>query len=367
MVLRQNGNRMMTRDFNNWQLAESYVAGILSTTELAALKTRLETDPVFAVDFQECVNMLQSLGSRGKQQQFRNMLLNIHQETATEQKTPSWKVRTIPLRTHYLRTGAIAAGIALLTTLSTFSIVTHNEKKRSSQYSLLKRELETIKRSQSAIIKNINGAQNTPVAPANYSGTGFALTNDGYIATNYHVTEGADSIYIQNREGQYFKAHLVTFDQKSDVAILKVDYKNFRFAKTDVPYTFASSKKSLGSRVFTLGYPQDEIVYNEGYISSKNGFQGDSMQYRLELPAAPGQSGAPVIDVNGNIIAIVTGKESETNGTTYAVSTKAIFNLINSSDINMKLPKTNRLSRVNREQQVEKLEFYTCSVKVYKK
>jgi len=358
---------MITRDFNNWQLAEAYVAGTLPAAEVTALHTRLETDPLFAAEFQECVNMISTLEGSGKQKQFRNMLVHIHLEQAEEAKKPSWKVRTIPLRTHYLRTGAVAAGIALLTTLSTFWIVTHNEKKRSSQYSLLKRELETIKRSQSAIIKNINGQQNTPVAPANYSGTGFALTNDGYFVTNYHVTEGADSVYIQNKEGQYFKAHLVTFDQKTDVAILKVNFKNFRFSKTDVPYGFASGKKTLGAKVFTLGYPQDDIVYNEGYISSKNGFQGDSMQYRLELPASPGQSGAPVVDNSGNVIAIVTGKESETEGTTYAVSTKAIFNLISNSDVDLKLPRANKLNRLSREQQVERLQYYTCSVKVYKK
>src|SRR5690606_2194010 len=145
--------------------------------------TRLNTDPVFASDFQECVNMLRALEDSGRQQRFRNMLVDIRQEESSTEKMPSWKVRPIPLRTHYLRTGAIAAGIALLTTLSTYWMVAHSNKKQTSQYSLLKRELETIKRSQSAMIKNFNGHQVTPVAPANYSGTGFALSNDGYFAT----------------------------------------------------------------------------------------------------------------------------------------------------------------------------------------
>ncbi|HRO42533.1 MAG TPA: serine protease [Flavipsychrobacter sp.] len=359
---------MISRDFNNWQLAEAFKAEMLPAVELAALQTRLETDPVFATEFHECVRMITALNESGKQKQFRNMLVNIHHDQTEKSTKPNWKVRTIPLRTHYLRTGAVAAGIALLTTLSTFWIVTHNEKKRSSQYSLLKRELETIKRSQSAIIRNINTPQNTtPVAPANFSGTGFAISNDGYFVTNYHVTEGADSVYIQNKEGEYFKAHLVTFDKTSDVAILKVQQSNFRFSKGEVPYTLAANKKTLGSKVFTLGYPQDEIVYNEGYISSKNGFLGDSMQYRLEIPAVPGQSGAPVVDNSGNVIGLITGKESESSGTTYAVSTKAIHRLIANSDLKLKLPKANKLSKLNREQQVEKLELYTYSVKVYKR
>lgn len=359
---------IMVRDNSIWALAEDYVSGKIPESQMLEVNLRLANDPVFASDFEECVNVLKSLESSGKQKQFRNLLISIHQEQK-EAEAPSWKVRTIPLKTHYLRAGAIAAGIALLTTLSTFWIVTHSEHKRSSQYSVLKKELETIKRSQYAIIKNINVSHNTPVAPANYSGTGFALTNDGYFVTNYHVTESADSVYIQNSEGVYFKAHLISFDAKADVAVLKVDHKDFRFSKTDVPYTFAPKKKTLGARVYTLGYPQDEVVYSEGYVSANNGFQGDSMQYRLELPASPGQSGAPVLDAQGNIIAIVTGKESGTEGTTYAVSSGAVYELVHSlpKDQNVRLPKSNKLAKLSREQQIEKLEQYTFSVKVYKK
>lgn len=357
----------MNSDIENIQLAEAYISGNLSDAEREKLKKKLETDPVFASDFQECLQMLSTLENSTRQKQFRSMLSEIHQEAAGE-KPAVREARMIPLRTHFLRTGVIAAGIALLTSLATLSFVTHNEKKHSSQYSLLKRELETIKRSQSTIISNIYQSENKPATPANFSGTGFALTNDGYFITNYHVTEGADSVFIQNSEGDYFKAHLITFDATADVAILKADQKDFRFGKTEVPYTFANQKRSLGTRIFTLGFPQDEIVYNEGYISAQNGYLGDSLQYQLELPAKPGQSGAPVLDKSGNIVAIVTGKETESERITYAVSTKAILNLIeNTPDLALKLSKTNKLSNLKREQQIEKLQEYTCSVKVYKR
>ena len=358
----------MSKEFSNLELAEAYLSGEIPEAELNALNRRIETDAVFAADFQECLDLIRSLQGSSKQRKFRNMLVGIH-EQKSQSSSRSWKVRTIPLRTHYIRTAAIAAGIALLTTISTFSIITHNEKKRSSQYSLLKRELETVKRSQRALFQNIQGQQSKPETPANYSGTGFALTNDGYLITNYHVIEGADSIYIQNRDNEYYKAHLITFDAKVDLAILKVDEKNFRFAKGDVPYTFASNKRALGAKVYTLGFPQDEIVYNQGYISSKNGFQGDSSQYRLELPANPGQSGAPVIDVNGNVIGIVTGKESESSGTTYAVSTKSVYDLLNTlpKEVNIRLSKANKMNHYTLEQQVEKMEYFTCSVKIYKR
>lgn len=351
---------------NYWDVAEAYYSGRMNNADKAAIETRLKDDAAFAAEFNECLQLLQSLQDSGKQKQFRNTLLSI--EDASKPKAANWTVRTIPLRTHYLRTAGIAASIAILTTLSTVWMENHNQKAQTSQYRLLRRELETIKRSQKAIIKNINSNQTSQQRQANFSGTGFAVSNDGYFVTSYHVTEGADSVYIQNREGELFKASVVTFDDKTDVALLKVENKSFRFGKKEVPYSFASNKKSLGANVFTLGYPQDEIVYSEGYISSKNGYEGDSMQYRLELPASPGQSGSPVMDKQGNVIAIVTGKENNTEGTTYAVSSQAVFNLARglSKEEKLKLPSGNRFNRMNREQQIENLEYYTCQVKVYK-
>lgn len=368
IVLQRTGQMIqeMITDNTIWSLAEAYVTGTLPAAEAEALQRRLDTDTVFAAEFNECTNLLQSLNGSGSQARFKAMLKDIHEDMTARQTIPS---RTIPLRTHYLRTAGIAACIALLTSLTTFWAVQHNNKKIASQYSLLRRDLETYKRSQSQVINSIKNQKTAPAAQARYTGTGFAISNDGYIVTNYHVTEGADSIYIQNHEGQYLKSHLVSFDEKTDVAILKVEDKSFRFAKGDVPYTFETSKRKLGTKVFTLGFPQDEVVYNQGYISSKNGYNGDSMQYRLQIPANPGQSGAPVVGENGEIVAIITGKESETEGTTYAVNAKAVTDLIRSlpKENNIRLPKNNKLGKLTREQQIEKLEVYTCSIKVYKK
>lgn len=354
----------MQMNNNMWELADRYVSASMSEQELTELKEQLANDAKFAFKFQESVNMLRALKNKGKQQDFKDTLKSIH-----EQHQPKPKGKTIALKTHYMRTGAFAAGIALVTSIATFFVVRSDNKKIASQYSLLKRDLEKYKRSHNELINNIQGEDEHPSAPARYSGTGFALTNDGYLVTNYHVTDGADSIYVQTKTGQYYKAFVVSFDQQADVAILKVEDSHFKFAKGDIPYTFANAKKSLSSKVFTLGFPQEEIVYSEGYISSKNGYGGDSAQYRLEIPASPGQSGAPVIDANGQIIAIITGKESESNSTTYAVSSTALLDLINNlpQDAAVSMPKYNRLSRLNREKQVEKLEDFTCSVKIYKK
>lgn len=360
----------MSIDNYIWQMAENYCSGNMTGQEVLELEKRQQEDPVFAADFQECVGMILSIQNSGRQAKFRSMLKDIAASTPekAEEKTST---RTIPLRAHYLRTAAIAAGIALITSISSVFVYRQSDRSGKSavtQLSKLHNELETIKTNQHQLNQKIEKINANPPAPGNLSGTGFAITNNGYVATNYHVAKEADSLYIQTHDGQYHKAFIVAFDDKTDVAILQVQDKNFRFSKTEVPYTFATAKAGLGARVFTLGFPGDEIVYSEGYISAKNGLRGDSAQYRLELPAAPGQSGAPIVDGNGDILGIVTSKETATEGTTYAVSSKAVLQLVHSmaKPDNLHLPKANKLSKLSREQQIKKLEEYTCIVQVYK-
>lgn len=353
-----------------WQLAEAYLANNMAAAERKALEEQLKEDKAFAALFQEALDLLGSLQQSGAQHRFTANLKSISSGLKEETvKAP----RKISLKHHYLRTAAVAAGVALLASVAT-SRWNARSHENASRYSELRKEMrsdiEDIRQSQNKIINDLNKKANKPAIENKYSGTGFALSNEGYLVTNYHVTEGADSIYIQTRDGNYYKAYTVSFDAAADIAVLKVEGKNFRFSKTgQIPYSFAGTKSLLGEQVYTLGYPQDEVVYSEGYISSRNGYMGDSVQYRLELPAEPGQSGAPVLDPAGNIVAIVTGKESNTEGTTYAVSSKAMLKLLKNMPqaSAIHLPKTNKLSRLNRTQQIEKIQDFTCVVKVYKK
>lgn len=353
---------------NIWNLAEGYLNKSLRSEEIESLEKRLSEDKIFAAEFHEAANLLKSLENNAAQAAFKNNVQSIEAKVKQEVKDAP---RKISLRLHYLRTAAVAAGVALIATVGT-NFWNNKSQANQSKYSELRKvrtELEGIKKSQRRILKDLNNKANKPAIENKYSGTGFALSNDGYLVTNYHVTKDADSLYIQTRDGNYYKAFTVSFDVNADIAILKVESTKFKFSKNgSLPYTFAASKSSLGERIFTLGYPQDEIVYSEGYISSRNGYQGDSMQYRLELPAEPGQSGAPVIDANGNVIAIVAGKESKSVGTTYAISSGVMLNMLRNIPQNntIALPKSNKLSRLSRSQQIEKIQDFTCVVNVYK-
>jgi len=306
---------------------------------------------------------------------FRGMLKAIN-ENLKEEGGNVRPARLIPLRRHFLRTAAVAAGGAVLTSLVTILLLQGPPARKASSYHTLvkmQKDIAKIKNAQYQQHLTINKIKDSlersaPDAEVNASGTAFALTNHGYLVTNYHVVNGADSIYIRTRDGRYFKTFTVAYDEQSDIALLKVEHKSFRFGKGEVPYSFAPGKSPLGARVFSIGFPQHEVVYNEGYVSAMNGFRSNPSQYRLDLPANPAQSGAPVLDAQGNVIAIVTANESESVNITYAVSTEALHKLVHTlpKQMNIHIPRHSRLGRLSREQQIEKLQDYTCLVQVYK-
>lgn len=353
-------------DNDIWQLAEQELNGKLSPNEVNRLDARLKNDLVFAKEYQECVSLLRSLEANGKRKRYKEIL----EQAKTENKTKTRKISLVPM----LKISAMAASVALATSLITAYAVHHSDKKATiSQYQVLvnmKHELDNVKRDQNQLNQKLTADKAIPEQiPGKYTGTGFALSNNGYIATNFHVIDGADSIYIQTRDGLYHKAYMVDADTRNDLAVLKTEDRGFRFVKgaMNLPYSLATSKAALGSRVFTIGYPQDELMYNEGYVSASTGYQGDSNQYRLELPANPGTSGAPVVDQKGQLIAIVTGKEPQSEGTTYAVSSHALSQMLHHmpKDENLSILKQ-KIMTLTKEEQVAQMQDYTCVIQVYK-
>jgi S1-C subfamily serine protease len=111
--------------------------------------------------------------------------------------------------------------------------------------------------------------------------------------TNAHVVKNARNIAVQNRSGASFYAKIVLLDVDKDLAILQIVDSNFK-ALSAIPYSISRSYTELASPIFTLGYPRDEIVYGEGYLSAKTGFDGDTLSCQVSIPANPGNSGGPV-------------------------------------------------------------------------
>lgn len=141
------------------------------------------------------------------------------------------------------------------------------------------------------------------------TGTGFLISTNGYMVTNYHVVELGD-IMVRDHEGVIHAAKLVLKDAANDLAILKIEGNNF----SPLPIKPSSNTKK-GMSVFTLGFPNanvqgKESKVTEGIISSMSGLKGEPNSYQISVPIQPGNSGGPLIDESGAVVGITSAKLS---------------------------------------------------------
>lgn len=357
----------MRLDNNNlMEWAERYVDNAINAHTLTQIQEQLSADPALAAAWQESVSFFQQLKQMAAHQQAKELLGEVMRAPAV--KAPAASNKVIAFFQKYGKTASIAAAFALLTSTITYQIATStNDMQAKSEFISLKREIQSIKQSQDQIKQSIseNDKNATAAQAANVAGTGFAISNDGYLATDYHVVEDAESIYVQTNDGKYHKATLVSFDKLNDIAILKIQTSQFKFGNGDIPYTFSSKQASLAQPIFSIGFPQEDALYTEGYISSKKGLAGDSASYQLELTANPGQSGSPIFDPNGQVIGMLIGKKTYA---TYAIKMDKILDLVKTvpSEYKIKLADKNSLKSLSRTDQVKKTLDYVCAVKVFK-
>jgi len=183
------------------------------------------------------------------------------------------------------------------------------------------------------------------------SGTGFAISSNGLIVTNYHVTNGRTGIKVRGINGDFLKryaAKVLVEDKNNDLSIIQITDSSFKSLGI-VPYTISSKSSDVGSSVFTLGYPLmtvmgDEIKLTNGIISSKSGFKGDITSYQISVPIQPGNSGGPLFDENGNVVGILNSKLTNVDGVSYAIKSSYLLNLAESLSDQLTLQSANILS-----------------------
>ena len=143
------------------------------------------------------------------------------------------------------------------------------------------------------------------------SGSGFIITADGYIATNYHVVEGASSISVTMYNGDTYQAALVGGDADYDLAVLKIEGK-------DLPAVTLgdSTKINVGDTVLAIGNPLGELTFSQsrGSVSSANrAINVDGTPFNMiqvDASINPGNSGGPLMNLYGEVIGIVSAKYS---------------------------------------------------------
>ncbi|KMQ65009.1 hypothetical protein ACM46_12490 [Chryseobacterium angstadtii] len=207
------------------------------------------------------------------------------------------------------------------------------------------------------------------------SGSGFFLTTSGIIATNAHVVQGASDIEVtvNGQSGvSTYKAKLLTIDSPNDVALLKITDSQFKGVEA-IPYSIIESQE-IGSRVFTLGYPLNDIMgsnykVTDGIISATSGIADDGRYYQISVPLQPGNSGGPLFNKDGNVAGITTAKlkaaGTKTENVNYALKSSYLLNLYKKVSKAEGILPSSRLSGKELQDQVKVLKNYVCLIKIY--
>ena len=167
-----------------------------------------------------------------------------------------------------------------------------------------------------SITTNYFGYQTTAAA----AGSGFILTQDGYILTNYHVVENSNSITVTTYDGTAYDAQLIGYDESNDIAVLKVD-------ATDLTQVVLGDSDTLnvGDTVVAIGNPLGELTFSltTGAVSALNRpvtFSTGTTMNLIQTDCAinSGNSGGALFNLYGEVIGITNAKYSSSSSSSEA-------------------------------------------------
>src|SRR5437868_7880078 len=156
-----------------------------------------------------------------------------------------------------------------------------------------------------------NSQRRTPrnLQPTQSEGSGFIVRPDGYIFTNFHVVEGADRVQVKLKDGREFPAKVVGTDEKTDIAVIKIDAANLPVVQMG-----DSDTVRVGKFAFAIGAPfKLDYTFTYGVVSGKgrskllsNGGYNISDYLQTDASINPGNSGGPLCDIDGKVIGMNT-------------------------------------------------------------
>lgn len=352
---------------------ERYLKGEMTLEEKTFFEGLRKKDPEVDQLVVEHTYFLQELDKFGTIKTFKHSLHEVEAKLLEEGliglSQLKGKAKVVFLWKKYQRNIAVAASIAgFISLLATGVMVSYTKNYGNENYRVLVDQLNKTNREVSKLKSKESGIGFVNQKPeVDFRATGFLIDGKGYLVTNAHVISRMKNIYIENKKGDFYRAEALYTDKDVDLAILKITDTAFK-AVGNLPYSIKKGNSNLGEHFFTLGFPRNEIVYGEGYVSAKSGSDGDSTAYQLTVSANPGNSGGPVINHNGEIIGIITGKDSKADGVVYAAKSNNIITILeklkkmNDKYEAIKTPANTDLKKLDREQQVNKMEEFVFMV-----
>lgn len=323
---------------------------------------------------------LQQMNRFAERQDFRHTLHDVHNglsEQGNINTEPSQRGRVVQLWQKYKKVVAIAATIAGVTAIGLSMLVNTvtpiNKDPDVVELGKKVTEIEIKTDNLDKKIQHVDNKQNSQQQetlidmPVNVYGTGFLIDPKGMMITNAHVVKNSRNIYVENNRGERFRAIVLKLDVFRDMAIIKIDDDRFK-SFGSLPYGIRKTTSDLAEPIFTLGFPREEIVYGEGYLSAKTGFNGDTLSCQISVAANPGNSGGPIFNRNGEVIGILSTKETKAEGAVFAVQSKYIFQALEELKGNplykhVQLSTRSSIAGMDKVQQVKKVQDYVFMVK----
>ena len=386
---------------------EKYFDGELSKAQVNAFEEKMQVDALFAREVREHRQMRKDLRAIGQ----RLMLLELmeqshlqeygsipylkpksddngvnneeekeqsdHKEVGVTVKRDANRTSVVSLRTFYLSVG-VAASLAAIITLGSVWVVDQAGSDNIASTSgyqdlLMEEESEEGEDTNTGRFSREDDPATTPEATKKYVATAFAVSKDGYFITNNHVVEGCSSLKLKAKGEDdswvQFNAKVILNDRISDLAMVKIEDSNFPEMGV-LPFTFSSKAPLMGQDVFTLGYPKKDVVMEPGTISSTTGLDGDTTAYQLAMSLNSGNSGGPIFNSKGEVVAVVKGKHNGKEGTGYAVRIDYMLELIekyeSENSITLKKPRYNQIQYKSRVNQISHIRQFVFLVEAEK-
>lgn len=168
-----------------------------------------------------------------------------------------------------------------------------------------RRQMEQWEREMPDLFRHFFGEQMPPMPdqrPRNSQGSGFIISDDGYVVTNHHVIANAENIRVRTSDHRIFHAEVVGTDEQSDIALIKVDASNLPHVEMG-----DSDALNVGEWVLAIGAPFGmDYSVTAGIVSAKGRSLGERYVPFIQSDVAinPGNSGGPLFNRDGEVIGI---------------------------------------------------------------
>ncbi len=146
------------------------------------------------------------------------------------------------------------------------------------------------------------------------AGTGFFINTKGHVLTNNHVVQGCRDLIIQLPDGDLKAGHVVAWDSRNDLAVIRVRTE----VKTFATFNLGAHYRQ-GDVVMTYGYPLPGTLttlgnLTVGNLSALSGVKNNSRDLQISVPVQPGNSGGPLVDAKGNVIGVIVSGLDDLHG-----------------------------------------------------